>query len=184
MLSDAAKAVFWNVLSRSPDDEPRDVFAVLDGARVRKLPGYLMEQETEFGCLFAEENDPVMLTRAPYLARVREKSGLLNWLLEDGWGRDWGIYVMAEPGTDIEGLLRDLRELQHARLPDRRVVLFRFFDPRVWRPFYPTCDATQLRLLFGRSIRAFACESEGGDAVLVDTAPEGNPRRESIALPL
>jgi len=76
-----------------------------------------------------------------------------------------------------------LREALTARLPDGRVVRFRFFDPRVWRPFFPTADAAQLRVLFGRAVSAFVCEDETGRSLLMDTIQGGFPRRRSMPLP-
>jgi len=58
MISDAAQKTFWKILSRTEDEEPRDIFAILDGARVRQLPGYLVQQEADFACLVGGETDP------------------------------------------------------------------------------------------------------------------------------
>jgi hypothetical protein len=44
-------------------------------------------------------------------------------------------------------------------------LLFRFYDPRVLGPFLPTCDAAQLREMFG-PVTAYMTESPDGNAVL------------------
>ncbi|HEV7403998.1 MAG TPA: DUF4123 domain-containing protein [Chthoniobacteraceae bacterium] len=174
----------WRLLSQTEDEQPRAVFALLDGARVRLLPGLLEETpDVEYECLFPGETDPVELTRAPYLVRVKEDSEICRWLLDEGWGKSWGIYVLCRQGTELDPVLRDLRELLQARLPDGRVVRFRFFDPRVWRPFFPTCDARQVRRLFGRAVEAFACEDADGRAVLMESARNGLPQRRKHPLP-
>jgi hypothetical protein len=42
---------------------------------------------------------------------------------------------------------------------DGKLLYFRFYDPRVLRRFLPTCDAEQLRQLFG-PIDAFVMEGD------------------------
>jgi hypothetical protein len=41
-----------------------------------------------------------------------------------------------------------------------KMLYFRFYDPRVLRIFLPTCDAMQLRELFGDAIDSFILEDE------------------------
>ena len=183
MFSSAARAACWNRLSKTRNEVAGDVFAILDGARARTLPGSLIEQEADFACLLQGETDPAALTRAPYVVRVPADSRLWFWLTDEGWGNDWGIYALGRRGTSLDTVLRDLRECLTARLPDGRTVLFRFFDPRVWRLFFPTCDAAQMRLLFGRAITAFACEGESGSSVLLDEMHSGRPQRAVFELP-
>jgi hypothetical protein len=172
----------WRLMAQEESDEPRDIFAVLDGARVRKLPGFLEAHEAEYECLLAGDLDAVTLTRAPFLVRLRHDSIIAEWVLGEGWGQSWGICALTPSGAELDTVLRDLREALHTRLPDGRVVYFRFFDPRIWRPFFPTCDGTQLRTFFGRAVTAFACEDETGKSLLLDTMQKGAPRRRVIDL--
>jgi hypothetical protein len=183
MLSEIAQTALWKLLSQDEESAARDVFVILDGASVQVLPDYAAERKAEFACLYIGETDPRALARAPFLVRVAAGSELARWLLEEGWGRNWGLFALCSAGTDLDTVLRDLQEILVARLPDGRVVRFRFYDPRIWRPFFLTCGAEQLRQLYGRAVQAFACEDAGGEALLLDTRPSGQAKRVTLPLP-
>jgi hypothetical protein len=183
MLSPASQARLWDTLFNPPPElEPMDVYAVLDGATVRQLPDMLEDEGAEYASLQAtDSNDPIELTRASYLTRIERFSRLCDWLASEGWGRNWGFFVLCRPGTDFDDILRHFRELMQVRLPDGRIVFFRFYDPRVWRPFLPTCDAPQLKQLFAVPV-GYGCESEDSAALLIDTVKNGIPSRQRIDL--
>lgn len=183
MLSTAAKKHLWsNLFSSQQEGEAVDVFALLDGASVRQLPDYLEDEDAEHAALVPLTSDePEEVTRAAYLVRVERDSTVAEWLAADGWGRHWGIFVICPKGTDFDDLLRHLREMAQVRLPDGRIVYFRFYDPRVWRHFCATCDTTQSQHLF--SIPAtYACESMDGSALLVDRMKNGAFERQTVLL--
>lgn len=183
MLSPAAQARLWDTLfNPPPESEPMDVYAVLDGAAVRQLPDMLEEENAEHASLQdVDASDPVALTRAAYVTRISRFSRVCDWLATEGWGRNWGFFAMCKAGTDFDEVLRHFRELMQVRLPDGRIVFFRFFDPRVWRPFLPSCDAPQLKQLFAQPV-SYGCESEDGTAVLIDAVRNGASYRQRVEL--
>lgn len=183
MLSNASQQRLWDSLfTPPPEGEPMDVYAVLDGAGVRQLPDMLEDEDAEHAPLTAiGSTDPIEITRAAYLTKLDRYSRVTDWLATEGWGRNWGIYAMCPQGTDFDKMLQHFRELSQVGLPDGRIVLFRFYDPRVWRPFIPTCDAPQLNQLFSVPV-TYGCESEDGSALLLDRVKNGIPVRQDIAL--
>jgi Domain of unknown function (DUF4123) len=97
---------------------------------------------------------------APYLVGLSDpEAPILDWLLREGSGRGWGVFVRT--AETIAGLRRHCRTLTKVRAQDGRVLLFRFYDPLVLSRFLPTCDAEQMRAVFG-PINAFLMESGGG----------------------
>lgn len=183
MLSPSAKKQLWKTLFRpDPDGEPYQLYALLDGASVRQLPDYLEDEDAEHAPLLPlKTGEPEEVTRAAYLARVEPDSAVSEWLASDGWNRHWGIFICCPLGTDMDELLGHLRDLAQVRLPDGRIVFFRFYDPRVWRPFATTCDSTQLKHLFSLPV-IYACESEDGTALLMDRMKNGAVERRSVFL--
>jgi hypothetical protein len=70
-------------------------------------------------------------------------------------GQSWGIQCLSPRAlTDVR---RHFRHFLQAKTPDGTVGLFRFFDPRVWRVYLPTCDSAELKRWFN-SIEEFRCE--------------------------
>ncbi|HEY1083279.1 MAG TPA: DUF4123 domain-containing protein [Prosthecobacter sp.] len=183
MLSSSAKNNLWETLfTAGTEGEAQDVYALLDGATVRQLPDFLEDEEAEHKPLLPLASDePEEVTRAAYLTRVERGSAVTEWLAADGWGRNWGIFILCPPGTDMDEVLRHLRELAQVRLPDGRIVFFRFYDPRVWRPFATTCDTAQLKHLFSLQV-TYACESEDASSVLLDRLKNGAVERRSVLL--
>ncbi|WP_395735937.1 DUF4123 domain-containing protein [Prosthecobacter sp.] len=183
MLSKAGKEKLSDLLFTGEDDEPqREVFALLDGAMVRQLPDFLDDEEVEYAPLIPPPNEePEEITRATYLAHVERDSPTVDWLTGPGWGAKWGIWISAPAGTELEDLLGHLRELAQVRLPDGRIVFFRFYDPRVWRAFFPTCDLPQHQHLFSLPV-FYGCENSDGTALLTDKMIDGTPHRDEHAL--
>jgi hypothetical protein len=145
-----------------------DVYAILDGAMVKQLPDWFEERDAPFACLFPGESDPMVLTRAPWLVRAEPGSEAMAWILQEGWARNWGMFTVVPRDTPFDAVLDHFRKFLQVRLPDERLVFFRFYDPRVQRLFLPSCDHAQSFELFGLPL-AWICEGENGDALLTHT---------------
>lgn len=158
-----------------------DVYAVLDGAMVKQLPDYFEDRDAPFACLFPGETDPIVLTRAPWLVRAEPGGEIMAWILQEGWGRNWGMLTVVPEDTPFDSVLDHFRKFLQVRLPDERLVFFRFYDPRVQRLFLPSCDGAQTAELFDLPI-AWICEGENGDALLVHTASGGTVKTARTAL--
>jgi len=61
---------------------------------------------------------------------------------------------------------RHLRQFLQAQLPSGEVVLFRFYDPRVWRTYLPTCEAAVLQQWF-TGIAEYGAETPDGMGTLI-----------------
>jgi hypothetical protein len=133
------------------------VYAVLDGASARDLLKTLYEQEPEHCCLYRGELQPDIATVAPYLVRLESDAEFTQWVLSEGWGAHWGIFMVS--AANLRTLRNHFREFLKAELPDRRTAFFRFYDPRVLRNFLPVCNEAELRAFFG-PVQSFVVESE------------------------
>ncbi len=173
MMSPAVQIQLEAVISAPPPaSDPRDIYAVLDGAMVKQLPDYLDDRDPPFACLFRGETDPLVLTRAPYLVRLTPGDEIFSWILQEGWGRNWGMFAAVPPDTDFDEVLDHFRQFVQVRLPDGRLVFFRFYDPRVQRLFLPSCDGAQAAQLF-KVPTMWSCESEDGGALLIYSVKDG-----------
>jgi hypothetical protein len=65
--------------------------------------------------------------------------------------------------------------------PDGRILYFRYYDPRVMRVYLPSCNATEMKTVFGPAL-SYVMEDEDGHA-LVRIFPGGaKPKVEKIEL--
>jgi hypothetical protein len=143
-----------------PPNETR-VFAVLDGASAPDLVKKLYEHEPEYCCLYRGVLPPDMASVAPYIVRLEPGHKFAEWILGEGWGVHWGIFLHTQATLRM---LRDhFREFHSVELPDQRAVLFRYYDPRVLRTFLPVCNAAELATFFG-PVQSFLMESEAPDS--------------------
>jgi uncharacterized protein DUF4123 len=158
----ALRSLLFREMPQSPGVQ---TFAILDGASVPDLLDHLYaHQRPEFICLYRGELEPDMAEVAPYLVRLEPEAPFTEWLLLQGWGRHWGIFARA--CADLKTMRRHLRGFLMVQDPLDQQLYFRYYDPRVLSLFLPTCDASQLRVVFG-PIACFVCETNNGSEALL-----------------
>jgi hypothetical protein len=136
-----------------------NLFAVVDTARDRRLYDLV---HTALGpvCLFAGQLAPAIRETAPYLVPLYDAEELLAAWRKEGRGKNWGIFLRSSKETPR--IRKHLRKFLLAKLPDGRQVLFRWWDPRVFRIYLPMCNSDNLRDWF-EEIDEFVCETPDGD---------------------
>jgi hypothetical protein len=144
--------------------EAESVYAILDGASVPELQPKLKEAKEEHVCLYRGELEPDLAGVAPYLVKLRRDSPFTDWVLNEGWGNHWGIFVSTPVG--IEALRRHLRQFLRVRDHTGQVLYFRYYDPRVLRVYLPTCRRNEIRAIYGPITRFLAEEEETGNALV------------------
>jgi hypothetical protein len=143
--------------------EFQPLYAVLDAACEPSVLKVLFESKELYQSLFEGPQGMQLAHFAPYLVQLPQKSPLIETLVQQGWGKNWGIYLTCpEP---LETLRRHFRHFLTVQMPDRTQVYFRFYDPRVLRLFLPTCTAEQINLIFG-PIKYYIMEDEKPDLLL------------------
>ncbi|MCP5158332.1 MAG: DUF4123 domain-containing protein [Gammaproteobacteria bacterium] len=138
------------------------VYVILDGASVPDLPQTLQQMGVDMECLFRGELEPDMAQVAPYLAVVPLEHPFTDWLLQEGWGRHWGIFVISK--ANLRTLRMHLRTFLKVYDPDLKPLYFRYYDPRVLRTYLPTCTEQELQIVFGPVLRYLA---EGEDPAML-----------------
>src|SRR5207237_435347 len=124
-----------------PDQDERSVntFAVLDGASIPDLLDQLYTKpRPEFVCLYRGELEPDIAEVAPYLVNLEPRTLFTDWLLTEGWGKHWGIFVHTTDG--LKAIRTHLRKFLMVNDPEGKQTYFRYYDPRVLRVFLPTCN--------------------------------------------
>ncbi len=152
-LRDAVHASLW------PAGGPAaSVWAVLDGARENAVHAALVESRLEYRCLYEGPLARELELAAPQLVELLPAQRLTERLLGPAWGRSWGIFLTTDEPDNLRHHLRKHLKVQDER---GRVLLFRFYDPRVLGLFLRTSDADQLRQFFG-PVKSFVCEEAAG----------------------
>jgi hypothetical protein len=146
------------------------LFGIVDTARDERLYE-LTKGSTEKICLFAGELAEPLKRAAPYLCVLAQDEPLFNAWRDEGWGRSWGITFRS--AAALSELRKQFRKCLQAMLPDGTVALFRFYDPRVWRTYLPSCEPTDLQRWF-LLVEEYQVETEDGmGSVRYRMGPEG-----------
>lgn len=172
MIPEPVRSKLWR------EGADKQVYVILDGAQNENLLDVMADVEgLEYRCLFTGKLEPDMQEVAPYLIHLVEDAPFTNWLMENGWAQNWGIFLTSQ--GDIGDVWRHVR--QHTRVfgPNRVRLYFRFYDPRVLNAFLPTCDPSQLASFFGL-VDLFVAEREGGQGALAHSLADGQLVTEGV----
>ncbi|ATB39457.1 FHA domain-containing protein [Cystobacter fuscus] len=155
------------------------LFAVLDAARDERIPVLLRESVEEYRSLYEGAQGEAMAEIAPYVVHLPGDSRLLRSLVQEGWGRNWGIFLSSQrPFKDVR---RHLRKFLMVKDSVSRDLYFRFYDPRVLRVFLPTSWPEQNQALF-EGVRAYWAEGDDGTSLLRFALKEQALHRELVPL--
>jgi hypothetical protein len=142
--------------------EAGPLFAILDAARDRRIFPLLLACEDEHRSLFEGTQGEAMARAAPHLVHLDRGSELLPVLVNEGWGESWGVFLTSpRPLREVRQRLR--RSLIVTDEDTGSALYFRFYDPRVLRPFLPACSPRQRSELVGTEITGFLFEGEAGE---------------------
>ena len=155
------------------------VYAILDGASIPDLLDHLYGDRPEFCSLYGGALKPDIAEVAPYLVRLEPRAAFTQWVIERGWGHHWGIF--AQGPADLDTLRRHFRRFLIVYDPDTKPLYFRYYDPRVFRVYLPTCTADELAAIFG-PIQSFLLEDDHPGTLRRFTAASGSLRQDRIAL--
>jgi hypothetical protein len=143
--------------------EFQPLYAVLDAAREPSVLKVLFESKEQYQSLYEGPSGSELAHFAPYLIRLRSESPLLEKVVRQGWGKNWGMYLTSA-GT-LEEIRRHFRNFLLVKMPDGKEVYFRFYDPRVTRVFLSTCTPEDTTQLFG-PIQNYLVEDETPEQLL------------------
>lgn len=163
------------------EDEGRALYMIVDAARDPGLYSGLLarEEETDMRSLYQGDTASELAEVAPYLVRLTRGGAVADWLVGEGWGRGWGILLLAD--DDIDAVRRHFRKFTIVNGESGAAYLFRFYDPAVLGSFLPISDEAQRAALFGPGIR-FMMEDAGADALVLFESVNGDLRRVEIPL--
>lgn len=127
--------------------EAQPLFAVLDAARDAAILDLLAASGEEHRSLYAGRRAERLATVAPYLVRLPPHSPLLDTLISRSWSRSWGFYISCDRSFDE--LRRHLRRFLVIETEDGQALHFRFYDPRVLRPYLASCTPEEVARFCG-----------------------------------
>jgi hypothetical protein len=127
------------------------------------LVGKLHQAKPEFECLYRGDLEPDMAEVAPYLVRLEERSEMTSWILEQGWGKHWGVFALSQ--ANLHTMRQHFRKFVIVHDEAGKPKYFRFYDPRVLRTYLPARKGEELADFFG-PVDCFVQEGEDASVLL------------------
>ena len=146
----------------SPSARGLSVWAILDCARDERIYPALRNSQLDYLCLFSGRLHLEVVAAAPHLIELSPNYTFTPKLIEMAWGQSWGVFLRIK---DAANLRTHLRGFLRVRNESGRILMFRYYDPRVLRVYLSTCRADELRTVFG-PISSYAVEAEDGRSLI------------------
>lgn len=144
------------------------VYLILDRARAPEIGALIAtatcKHQTLYGGKLAERLEEF----GPELLEIDKTQPIARAFATMGWEQAWGVVVLSR--YDFDSVRNLLRRLLGVELPDGGKALFRFYDPRVFRTFLPTCTKEERSSFFGNVIHSYVLEDSTGEMSLEFTA--------------
>lgn len=137
------------------------VYAIVDGASAEGLLDKLAKTETNYKCLFSGDLSPELASASPYLIQMEKNSPVFEWLVS-AWGEHYGIYAIVPNTVEFEVVRKHFRTFLLVVGPDKKQIFFRYYDPRVFRVYLPTCDMKEANFVFG-PLHSYVLEGENNE---------------------
>ncbi|WP_186002307.1 DUF4123 domain-containing protein [Mycobacterium sp. KBS0706] len=105
------------------------LYVVADCSRDRTIRTLLQALGEESVSLYQGEALAEYGDESPWLATAGPHAELWTWLVEEGLGRRWGVFIVST--LPFPELRSHLRKFAKVRTTDGASLFFRFFDPQV-----------------------------------------------------
>jgi len=141
--------------------EGRNLFAVIDGAQAIELAFFARMLGHAVVTLFEGDMAEQVAHAGPCLIALKPSDTaafLQKWVGEIG--RNAGILL--DTPASLDELFHHLRDIFVVTDEEGQEYFFRYYDPRVFRTFLPTCEDSELREFFG-VVSRWLVEAENGE---------------------
>ena len=163
----------------SDDRPPVNTYAILDTARDKVIYPKIMNADVQSICLYHGAKAVELATVAPYLVHLKKNDSFTEWLLTQGCGKSWGIFLQSS--ATLNELQRHFRKFLMVYDEEGRPLYFRFYDPRVLRVYVPTCNESELKIIFG-PVNRYCVEGKNGNAMIEYSCAGGKLSQRIVQL--
>jgi hypothetical protein len=125
-----------------------NLFALVDGIQYEAKYGHFLQSSRTLVPLFAETQDAALSHAGPWVVNANDVSSLLFSEITE-LEAEVPSLVWVITNQEINGLAQLLRLRLDVQLPDGRLALLRFWDPRVLINLTQTLNKRQLEEFFG-----------------------------------
>lgn len=122
------------------------LYAIIDGAACPKLRFKIFDWEPTNTCLWSGALEPDIQEVAPYLVQLEKNSTFTDWLISEGWDKNWNIFASSE--LEFKKFRKQIKKLLVVKSPQGQNLIFRFYDPRVLNSLKDVWTTEQKEMVF------------------------------------
>ena len=148
-------------------------YAVLDACDEPKIPILVEQLKDHAVSLYKGRAEQDCWDIAPYIVVV--DSVVLDWVRENLWGQPWGFFATST--SDLLALRKHFRRFLLVDGPADKELYFRFYDPRVLRPFLESSAPSKVKQFFGP---IDACYTVNSDQEVFELKPSLETKSPSV----
>lgn len=143
-IEQAAKDLLRQSLEEHPGAQ---LFVLLDPSRDTKITTIAQGLSERAECLYIGSARQEFEDDAPWLVQCGEMDGFSDYLVDEGLGQHWCVFVISDGSFD--DLFRHFRHLTKIRQVDGESLFFRYYDPDVLGSILPFLTGAQRKYVFG-----------------------------------
>ena len=152
------------------------LYAIADAAQPANVLAWLRQRPIPSSSLYGGIRQRTLGHLAPYLLTYLPEHAV-HWqeLAARFWSRSCLYFVSGD--AEPEAMRLHLKKSLQVMLPDKRIGLLRYYDPRAWLQFCRIATQAQMDTFFGDCVRAVHCEIDGGRRMMtveIGAATAGN----------
>ena len=142
---------------------PLRAYALLDASQSSDIPICLEGFSNPARCLFDGEAFENLAEVAPWLVELTRHSDVWDWLIEEGYGRNWGIIIHSR--LELPRLKTQLKKLLSIEDEDNEEYYFKYYRPQHFNNYAPEFDEV-LCNLFWRGVEAVYAEDQSALSII------------------
>ena len=169
-------SILRDVLDRQGE---QNLFVIVDPAQSEGFTKPIRTEGFAYRSLYEGSQAEGLEEVAPVVAGPVSDTEALERIIAELWGKSCIVFFSCR--HSLEEVRRHFRRFLKVRTEDGRVLLFRFYDPRILRVFLPTCTPDEIYEFFG-AVDAFFVEGEEPGTMLIFRKTDTGLDREVVAL--
>lgn len=159
-------------------EQPAPLYALLDAVHDPQALELLHGAREELRPLY--EGGQHAPEKIPYLVSLPAQSRLTEALVNQGWGKNWGVYLTC--AAPLAELRNYFRQSLMVKTQDGREFFFRFYEPRFLRDILRSSSSADSAKFFG-PVSSYLVEAEKPEILLQCTKTrQGVEIRERLLL--
>ncbi len=153
------------VISGDATETAFHTYILIEAARRPDIETVLQGFGAEYASLYQGASADRLARHAPYLVRVENRTRAADWLIREGWGQGWGVWLRST--HDLTRMRQHFRKFTQLYDPaEDRWYIFRFYSPEVARRTIPSLPPRQYGE-FLQGIAALIVATEDGKGAVV-----------------